>query len=127
MKLYFSIGHTQEETKVQNILFFGGKEASKRWKTLQEQVKKPEDPEEEFATFANSLKKSSLHWESRYEYLGDIKQVHEQTTTELDIYIKDLIRRCQFTKRSCSHVRSCYCSLRLESLYKMPNLRSLIL
>ena len=30
------------------------------------------------------------------KYLSDIKQSKHQTTAELDIYIKDLIRRCQF-------------------------------
>ena len=34
--------------------------------------------------------------EARDEYLSDIKQSKHQTMAELDIYIKDLIRRCQF-------------------------------
>ena len=42
------------------------------------------------------FEKSSSHWWARDEYLSDIKQDKNQTTAELDIYIKDLIRRCQF-------------------------------
>ena len=34
--------------------------------------------------------------QARDEYLGDIKQTKQQTTAELDLYIKDLVRRCQF-------------------------------
>ena len=49
-----------------------------------------------FKAFANSFEKSSSHWQARDEYLSDIKQVKNQTMAELDIYIKDLIRRCQF-------------------------------
>ena len=49
-----------------------------------------------FKAFANSFEKSSSHWQARDEYLSDIKQNKHQTTAELDIYIKDLIRRCQF-------------------------------
>ena len=49
-----------------------------------------------FKAFANSFEKSSSHWQARDEYLSDIKQDKNQTTAELDIYIKDLIRRCQF-------------------------------
>ena len=49
-----------------------------------------------FKAFANSFEKSSSHWQARDEYLSDIKQTKNQTTAELDIYIKDLIRRCQF-------------------------------
>ena len=55
-----------------------------------------DDPETVFKAFANSFKKSSSHWQARDKYLGDIKQSKHQTTAELDIYIKDLIRRCQF-------------------------------
>ena len=49
-----------------------------------------------FKAFANSFEKSSSHWQARDEYLSDIKQDKNQPTAELDIYIKDLIRRCQF-------------------------------
>ena len=49
-----------------------------------------------FKAFANSFEKSSSHWQARDQYLSDIKQDKNQTTAELDIYIKDLIRRCQF-------------------------------
>ena len=49
-----------------------------------------------FKAFANSFGKSSSHWQARDKYLSDIKQDKNQTTAELDIYIKDLIRRCQF-------------------------------
>ena len=49
-----------------------------------------------FTVFANSFEKSSTHWQARDEYLGDIKQSKQQTTAELDLYIKDLVRRCQF-------------------------------
>ena len=54
------------------------------------------DPNTMFKAFANSFEKSSSHWQARDEYLGDIKQSKHQTMAELDIYIKDLIRRCQF-------------------------------
>ena len=49
-----------------------------------------------FKAFANSFEKSSSHWQARDEYLSGIKQSKHQTMAELDIYIKDLIRRCQF-------------------------------
>ena len=55
-----------------------------------------DDSDTVFKAFANSFEKSSSHWQARNEYLSDIKQSKHQTTAELDIYIKDLIRRCQF-------------------------------
>ena len=51
-----------------------------------------------FDSFAYSFEKSSSYWQAREEYLSDIKQNKQQTTAELDIYIKDLVRRCQFNR-----------------------------
>ena len=95
---YFTIAHTPKEDRVTHILFFGGQEASERWETLKEQLDGDDakDATKVFTAFANSFEKSSTHWQARDEYLGDIKQSKQQTTAELDLYIKDLVRRCQF-------------------------------
>ena len=59
-----------------NILFFGGNEATDRWVTLKDQLsaKDQKKPHNVFKVFANSLEKSSLHWQARDECLSDIKQ-----------------------------------------------------
>ena len=89
------------EAKVTHVLFYSGKEASERWTALKDQVDKTklDDSETVFKAFANSFEKSSSHWQARDEYLSDIKQSKHQTTAELDIYIKDLIRRWQFPQK----------------------------
>ena len=86
-----------------------------------------------FKAFVNSFEKSSSHWQARDEYLSDIKQSKHQTMAELDIYIKDLIRRCQFPppcQKTRSHVRLTFfimllLTLRLGSSFTMPSKRSL--
>ena len=94
---YFVIAGTPKEAWVTHILFYGGKEASERLTALKDQVQGNKDEADTmFKAFANSFEKSSRHWQARDEYLSDIKQDKNQTTAELDIYIKDLIRRCQF-------------------------------
>ena len=94
---YFVIAGTPKEARVTHILFYGGKEASERWTALKDQVQgNIDEADTVFKAFANSFEKSSSHWQARDEYLSDIKQDKNQTTAELDIYIKDLIRRCQF-------------------------------
>ena len=92
------IAGTPQEAKVTHIFFYSGKEASERWTPLKDQVDhtKLDDSETVFKAFANGFEKSSSHWQARDEYLSDIKQSKQKTTAELDIYIKDLIRRCQF-------------------------------
>ena len=98
LKLYYMMAGTPKEARVDVMLFFGAKEADERWTTLKDQLEKEdqEDIEKVFKVFANSFEKSSSHWQARDEYLSDYKQGKYQTTAELDIYIKDLIRRCQF-------------------------------
>ena len=97
LEQYFMIACTPKEARVTHILFYGGKEASERWTALKDQVQgNIDEADTMFKAFANSFEKSSSHWQARDEYLSDIKQDKNQTTAELDIYIKDLIRRCQF-------------------------------
>ena len=97
LEQYFVIAGTPREARVTHILFYGGKEASERWTALKDQVEGNKDEADTvFKAFANSFEKSSSHWQARDEYLSDIKQDKNQTTAELDIYIMDLIRRCQF-------------------------------
>ena len=97
LEQYFVIAGTPREAKVTHILFYGGKEASEQWTALKDQVEGDKDDSDTvFKAFANSFEKSSSHWQARDEYLSDIKQAKHQTMAELDIYIKDLIRRCQF-------------------------------
>ena len=76
--------------KVTHILFFGGNEASKRWIALKDQLSEEnqKDTDEVFKAFACSFEKSSSHWQTRDEYLGDIKQGKQQTTAVLDINIR---------------------------------------
>ena len=97
---YFTIAHTPKEDRVTHILFFGGQEASERWETLKDELKGDEEKNADkvFQVFTDSFEKSSSHWQARDEYLGDIKQTKQQTTAELDLYIKDLVWRCQFKK-----------------------------
>ena len=100
LKLYYTVAHTPKEAQVDTILFFAGTEATDRWKTLREQMSAEDQasPDKVFKAFANSFEKSSSYWQAREEYLSDIKQNKQQTTAELDIYIKDLVRRCQFKR-----------------------------
>ena len=94
LEQYFMIAGTPKAVKVTHTFFYGNKEASERWTALKDQIKL-KNAETVFTTFANSFEKSSSHWQDRDEYLSDIKQAKHQTMAELDIYIKDLIRRCQ--------------------------------
>ena len=99
MQLYYTVAHTKEEAKVDTIEN-SSLEATDRWKTLKEQMSAEDckSSDKVFTALANSFEKSSSYWQAREEYLSDIKQSHQQTTAELNIYSKDLVRRCQFNR-----------------------------
>ena len=89
-----------------------------------------DDADTVFKAFANSFERSSSHWQARDEYLSDIKQDKNQTMAELDIYIKDLIRRCQFPPKDQESCKIDFfimllLTLRLGNLFTMPSKRSL--
>ena len=65
-----------------------------------------DDADTVFKALANSFEKSSSHWQARDKYLSDMEQDKNQTTAELDIYIKDLIRRYQFPPEDQESSRS---------------------
>ena len=101
LEQYFVIADTPQTAKVTHILLYGGKETSERWTALKDQVDqtKLDDADTVFKAFANSFEKNSSHWQARDKYLSDIKQIKHQTVAELDIYIKNLIIRCQFPQK----------------------------
>ena len=116
LEQYFVIAGTPQAAKVTHILFYNGKEASERWTALKDQVDqtKLDDADTVLKAIANSFEKSSSHWQARNEYLSDIKQTKHQTTVELDIYIKDLIRKCQFPQEEQE-------SCKRKDLPRVPN------
>ena len=114
LEQYFIIAGTPSEAEVTHILFYGSKEASEQWTALKDQVEgNKDDSDTVFKAFANSFEKSSSHWQARDEYLSDIKQSKHQTMAQLDIYIKDLIRRCQFSQEDQE-------SCKIDLLYHAP-------
>ena len=105
--LWWQRGITPKAAKVAHILFYGGKEASERCIALKDQCIALKDQVDEtnlkdadtvFKAFANSFEKSYSHWWARDKHLADNKQAKHQTLVELDIYIKDLVRKCQFNQ-----------------------------
>ena len=96
LEQYFMIASTPQAAKITHILFYGGRGIWEMDNLYGPSGRRQEDECRLFKAFANSFDKSSSHWQARDEYLADIKQAKHQTMAELDMYIKDLIRRCQF-------------------------------
>ena len=132
LEQYFIIAGTPNEAKVTHILFYGGKEASEQWTALKDQVEGNNDDSDTpcLRPLPIALKRAPVTGRPGNEYLSDIKQFKHQTMAELDIYIKDLIRRCQFSQEDqelckIDLLNHTTVTLRLGSLFTMPSQRSL--
>ena len=82
------------------ILVAGGDEAYNRWDTLEETVKNKEEVEQVWQAFEKSFEQSSLFWHFRDAYLGDVRQDDTETTADLDLRIKQIVRGCQWQKET---------------------------
>ena len=82
------------------ILVAGGDEAYNRWDTLEETVKNKEEVEQVWQAFEKSFEQSSSFWHFRDAYLGDVRQDDTETTADLDLRIKQIVRGCQWQKET---------------------------
>ena len=82
------------------ILVAGGNEAYNRWDTLEETVQNKEEVEQVWQAFEKSFEQSSSFWHFRDAYLADVRQADTETTTDLDLHIKQIVKGCQWVKET---------------------------
>ena len=80
------------------ILVAGGNEAYNRWDTLEETVQNREEVEQVWQAFEKSFEQSSSFWHFRDAYLADVRQEDTETTADLDLHIKQIVKGCQWPK-----------------------------
>ena len=88
-----------EERQWALILVAGGDEAHNRWDTLEEKVADKTKVDQVWLAFEKSEQSSSF-WHYRDAYLADIGQEESETTADLDLHIRQIVRGCQWQKAS---------------------------
>ena len=79
------------------VLVAGGDEAFNHWQTLESQVEEPEKNLEAFwDAIEKSFKQTTTHWHYIDMYLSDFRQEADETTADLDLCIKELMKGCKF-------------------------------
>ena len=76
----------------------GGDEAYNCWNTLEETVNDKTKVDQVWDTFEKSFEQSTSFWHFRDAYLADFRQEESETTADLDLYIKQTVRGCQWRK-----------------------------
>ena len=75
-----------------------GKESFRWWNTLPISMKEEsqKNPEAVFKAITDTLEVSTSYWNYIDEMYSDIRQGEQETTDQLDQYIKDLVEWCQY-------------------------------
>ena len=89
-----------EERQYALILVAGGDEAYNHWDTLEETVDNPKKVDQVWDAFEKSFKQSTSFWHFRDAYLADFRQDPSETTADLDLRIKQMVRGCQWKKET---------------------------
>ena len=89
-----------EERQYALILVAGGDEACNCWDTLEETVANPKEVDQVWDAFKKGFEQSTLFWHFRDAYLADFRQDPSETTADLDLHIKQVVRGCQWKKEA---------------------------
>ena len=100
MNVIFVADQVPEERQWALILVVGGDEAYNCWDTLEETVGDHKKVVQVWDTFEKSFKQSASFWHFRDKYLADFRQDESETTTDLDLCIKQTVRGCQWKKET---------------------------
>ena len=100
MKVIFVVDQVPEERQYALILVAGGDEAYNCWDTLEETVEDPKKVDQVWDTFEKSFKQSSSFWHFRDAYLANFRQDPSETTADLDLRIKQMVRGYQWKKET---------------------------
>ena len=77
-----------------------GDEAYNCWDTLEETVEDPKKVDQVWDTFEKSFEQSSSFWHFRDAYLANFRQDPSETTSDLNLRIKQMVRGCQWKKET---------------------------
>ena len=100
LKVIFVADQVPEERQYALILVAGGDKAYNCWDTLEDTVEDPKKVDQVWDAFKKSIKQSTSFWHFRDAYLADFRQDPSESTADLDLYIKQTVRGCQWKKES---------------------------
>ena len=100
MKVIFMADQVPEERQYALILVAGGDKVYNCWDTLEETVDNPKKVDQVWDAFEKSFEQSTSFWHFRDAYLADFRQDPLETTADLDLRIKQMVRGCQWKKET---------------------------
>ena len=100
MKVIFVADQVPEERQYALILVAGGDKAYNCWDTLEETMDNPKKVDQVWDAFEKSFEQLTSFWHYRDAYLADFRQDPSETTADLDLHIKQMVRGCQWKKES---------------------------
>ena len=120
MTIIFIADGVLMEQQYAKALVAGGNEAFNRWQTIEPLMKADKkDPAKDIDAFWDYFEKSfeqtASHWHYIDQYLSDFRQEPDETTADLDLHIRELVKGCKFPEEQVE-------TRRLELLFHATNL-----
>ena len=89
------------EQQYAKVLVAGGNEAFNRWQTIEPLMEADKkDPAKDINAFwdyfERSFEQTASHWHYIDQYLSDFRQEPDETTADLDLRIRELVKGCKF-------------------------------
>ena len=120
MTIIFIADGIPTEQQYAKVLVAGGNEAFNQWEVIEPLMEADgknlaEDIKAFWDYFEKSFEQTASHWHYINQYLSDFRQEPDETTADLDLRIRELVKGCNFPEEQTE------CS-RLELLYHATNL-----
>ena len=118
MTIYFIADGTPKEQQYAKVLVSGCDEAMNQWQIIEAQMQAEEkNPATDIKAFWDAFEKSfeqtTSHWHFINQYLSDFRQEPDETTADLDLRIKELVKGCKFQMTRWRKESWSYCSMPL--------------
>ena len=120
MTIIFIADGILQEQQYAKVLVAGGNEAFNQWQTIEPLMEADrKDPAKDIEAFWDYFEKSfeqtASHWHYIDQYLSDFRQEPDETTADLDLRIRELVKGCKFPDNQVE-------TRRLELLFHATNL-----
>ena len=98
------------EQQYAKVLVAGGEEVFNHWQVIKPLMeannKKPaEDISAFWDYFKKSFEQTASHWHYIDQYLSDFRQEPDESTADLDLCIRELVKGCKFPQEQVEHRR----------------------
>ena len=125
MTIIFIADGIPTEQQYAKVLVAGGNEAFNQWQVIKQLMQaNKKDPAKDINAFwhyfEKSIKQTASHWHYIDQYLSDFMQEPDESTTDLDLRIRELVKGCKFPDKQvkCRRLKLLFDAINLFPIHE---------